>query len=85
MSKKQPNPVGGHYTTLDGAKNHVRGVVDGHLVIRSWSRRRQRWQYDVRSSTALWVEDTYPGGITHATAAVRAWLDWNTAKMEAAP
>lgn len=27
---------------------HVRGVVDGWAVVRSWSRAKQRWNYTVK-------------------------------------
>lgn len=31
----------------NNGKIHVRGEVDGMLVIRRWSKRKQEWMYDV--------------------------------------
>ena len=28
---------------------HIRGIVDDHVVFRTWSKRKQRWIYNVES------------------------------------
>ena len=53
-----PPPVGSKLRTQYGNHCdklwHVRGHVDGLLVLRRWMRRRQRWQYEVEGP-AWWV------------------------------
>lgn len=34
---------------------HVRAVVDGHFVIRTWSRTDRRWAYEVEPRHYFWV------------------------------
>lgn len=36
-----------------GELYHIRGIVDGRAVLRSWSRSRQRWGYEVASPAAM--------------------------------
>jgi len=36
-----------HPTIRGGPKCHVRGIVDGLLVVRWWRVSKQRWEYEV--------------------------------------
>ena len=48
------------YPLFEGKLYHVRAIVDGdQVVIRSWSKRRRMWMYQVEwiETVARWIEE----------------------------
>lgn len=46
------------YSDENSTRVHVRGIVDGHLVLREWDRSSARWRY--RIEPECWWEVNLP-------------------------
>ncbi len=46
-------------------KYHVRGFVDGHIVVRIWRRSKQAWYYEVWDPFEVWLQESH-GPTSHS-------------------
>lgn len=44
---------------INNCLKHVRGYVDGHLILRRWSKRRQSWSYEVEPIWSIEISKEY--------------------------
>ena len=51
------------YFYREGNRNnclkHVRGYVDGHLILRHWSKYQQTWKYEVEPIWLIEISEEY--------------------------